>query len=89
MSCTAATTLACVNLKHLFIGSHADNMRDCANKGRFSGRKNRTILTAEDVRRIRDLFSNGISQPAIARYFGVSFWCINAIKRGRNWKSIT
>lgn len=30
---------ACFNPKHLFIGTHADNMRDCVKKGRHDGPK--------------------------------------------------
>ena len=31
---------ACINPNHLFLGTHADNMKDKADKGRISGIKN-------------------------------------------------
>lgn len=46
-----------------------------------SGRKR--TLTAEEVLRIRELKSQGMTQKAIAIRFGVSNACISLIVRGK------
>lgn len=37
--CHTCDNTSCINIKHLFIGTHKDNMIDAANKGKFKGRK--------------------------------------------------
>ncbi len=61
---------SCVRIDHLFVGTHADNMRDMHNKGR-SG--NRRVLTEDQVREIRKIGKRGrYSHGQIAVRFGVS-----------------
>src|SRR5678815_3205705 len=47
----------CVNVRHLFLGTHADNMRDREQKGRanhpYGERSGKAKLTDADVRYIR------------------------------------
>jgi predicted XRE-type DNA-binding protein len=71
----------CTNPKHLFLGTHTDNMRDAARKGRLTsagiprnvGEKNaQAKLSDEQVRRIRELKAAGMKQKDIAPLFGVS-----------------
>lgn len=59
----------CCNPKHLFKGTHTDNMRDCAEKGRAY---TPTRLTNEQVRRIGTLYIDGHHPDDIAGRFGIT-----------------
>ena len=82
---------ACVNPDHLFLGSQADNMADMARKQRGRGKRSvgenhpNSRLTENDVRIIR---SDHRSCTAIAREYGVSIFCISAVKRRVNWRHV-
>ena len=82
---------SCCNPSHLYIGSKADNMRDCLAAGnhrcaRLKGeRHGRARLTTADVVAIR---ASTKSQRATAREFGVSPTCVSAIRLGINWRHI-
>ena len=73
-ACHKCDNKKCLNPDHLFAGTHADNMRDCVNKGRhkhavFSGVNHpRARLSRDQVIAIRN--SNEISKWA--KMFGVS-----------------
>jgi len=89
---------ACVNPRHLFKGSHSDNMKDCAAKGRLgsqthpephqgvnhSGAK----LTDEAVREIRR--SAGIVPiKQMARQFGVHKSIIQKVIKRQRWAHVS
>lgn len=57
---------SCINPAHMYLGTHVDNMRDCANRGRTAGRK----LTDEQVAEIK----------ATARHYGYSLWLLRAAR---------
>jgi len=78
----------CVNPKHLFLGTAADNATDCKTKGRTtSGDKNAAAkLRWPQVREIRRLFALGTkSQLAIAQRFGISQPTVSQIIRYDTW----
>lgn len=82
----------CVNPDHLRLGTHADNMRDSATKGRMSRthqvtgeRHGMSKLTADQVAEIRRLRSSGQTHRAIGKQFGVSHAAIGYIVRGKSW----
>lgn len=82
----------CVNPSHLFLGTHADNMRDKVAKGRAPGRdmrgpKNpRAKLTAQDMKEIRASYSaGGVTQLQLANRFGVNRASIGRVVRGESW----
>lgn len=69
---------ACVNPKHLFLGTRPDNMADMTAKGRRASK-----LTLEQAATIRS--STGPAR-LIAKQFGVSRSLVSHIRNGRVWK---
>lgn len=65
----------CINPDHLFLGTQADNMRDCKEKGRI-----KTILTNKQVEEIKE---STASSNQLALVYPVSAGHIRLIKEGR------
>lgn len=87
--CHSCDNPKCVNPKHLWLGTHQQNVDDAKRKGRLVGGNglrgsaiNKSKLSAEQVREIKTT-----STPAkvLAERFGVSNTAINKIRRGKNW----
>lgn len=87
----------CWNPEHLMLGSHADNARDMASKGRCSFQKQKPAplkgerngqskLTADEVAEIRQLVLDGFSQESIARVYGVRQNMVSRIHTGASWR---
>jgi hypothetical protein len=79
----------CVNPKHLFLGSNADNVRDKINKNRHTfGEKNgRAKLSKSDVNLIRELYALGVmTQVEIGKKFCIAQGNISKICSGSLWK---
>ncbi len=71
---------SCVTPSHLFLGTQRDNLQDASRKGHWGK------LTADDVREIREILSEGDwSRQEIADAFGVRRSHISRIKRGKKW----
>lgn len=81
MVCHRCDVKTCVNPDHLFLGTGADNMADCARKGR-QARK----LSDEDVRQIRSII--GVSHAQVGRYYGVSEVMVRNIRLGKWWRHL-
>lgn len=81
---------SCVNPSHLFTGTQKDNMEDAANKNRVEyGEKHyRSVLTDGDIRKIRQLYSEGIRIKEIAEMFPVNRGCISKIVHRLRWSHI-
>ena len=75
-------TPCCVNPRHLFIGSHQDNMTDKARKGR---NRNNRKLTEEQVLQIKQ---DGRLQREIAKDYGICRQCVSMIKLRQSWKHL-
>lgn len=77
--CHSCDTPRCVNPKHLFLGTQAENMRDRDRKGRGNNFKQK--LSEEQVQEIRDLRAAGVPQSVVAQRFGVRQPTISYIDR--------
>jgi len=81
----------CVNPDHLFLGSHLENMRDRAKKGRSrngdrKGEKHPlSKLRPEDIKNIRD---DERRHHLIAVDFGISRQTVSAIKSRKTWSHL-
>ena len=82
-------TPACVNAKHLSLGTAADNQRDCCNKGRKKAargsRCNLSKLTELQVIAAAHDFARGVFSRHIAQGLGVKRDAILKIMQGRRW----
>ena len=82
----------CCNPSHLFPGTHQSNSDDKISKGRDKHVKGEahgcSKLTGEQVKIIRQLHHDGLSQSQIAIRFGVNQATVGRIARRENWKHI-
>lgn len=90
--CHRCDNRLCVNPGHLFLGTHADNMRDAAAKGRFVlrvGESNPVSrMTEQDVRKIRSLVASGETLRATARQCGCSPGNVSWIVSRKTWRHV-
>lgn len=77
----------CVNPKHLFLGTHKDNVQDCIQKGRRGS--GRALLTVEEVSQIKRQLTLGVSHGVLATRYSVAPSTIGMISIGRNWSEVT
>lgn len=95
--CHRCDNPACVNVEHLFIGTHSENMMDCASKGRRIPGKEfiraalrdkrgaanpRAKLTPQAIDQIR---MSELPVSSLAVLHGVSKASIYNAKSGRTW----
>lgn len=83
----------CINISHLSLGTHKENMDDRDAKGRMpnqSGFDNPNCsLTIEDVIQIKKyLIENNMRQIDIAKKFNVHRTTISEIQRGVRWSEV-
>lgn len=89
--CHTCDTPACVNPRHLFLGTNHDNMQDMVRKGRstfgrFRGSENgNSKLKNETVLEIKKMLREGKSLMNIARQFGISKRTVMDIKQNKTW----
>lgn len=89
-ACHRCDNRACVNPDHLFLGTHRDNMRDMASKGR-SARGERNVgakLCEKDISEIHEMFRAGATTSDVAKRFGVRQESANKIARGVTWSHV-
>ncbi len=69
----------CVNPRHLFLGSNADNIKDRVSKGR----SRKSALGMSAISTIRADRANGVERKVLAERYGVSGPLISAICAGK------
>ncbi len=86
---------ACVNPAHLFLGTHYDNMRDMAVKGRGTAQRYLgeghplARLTNGKVRLIRTMYASGqYVQRELAPIFGISDTHVADIVNRKRWRHL-
>lgn len=87
--CHSCDTPSCCNPKHLFLGTHQENIDDCTAKKRnaFGERQGRRKLNWEQVREIRRLRNQEHSRLAhLAQRFGVTPGTIRYVVENVTWK---
>lgn len=82
--CHRCDVMRCVNPAHLFIGTHTENVRDCAAKGRMSAGQG--ILSLPDIPPIVRRLAAGELHRSIAKDYGVCVGAITSIAVGKNWR---
>ena len=94
--CHRCDNPSCINPEHLFGGTHADNMRDASNKGRFRiphlgvrgeahPRAKLTSALAAEIRAAHVPGKHGHGAPALAKQFGVSVATVTRVISGKAW----
>jgi len=76
----------CVNVEHLFLGTHSDNMKDMAIKGR--GARPGAKLNSKEVSEIRARYKNRIGLKKLACEYMVSPSTIWRIVRKKTWRHV-
>lgn len=92
--CHHCDTPSCVNPKHLFIGTNADNVRDKVAKSRQYHpdpmNNPARVLAPDDVEKIRALFaSHTLTARQLARAFEISDVHVYTIVNRKSWISLT
>lgn len=90
LACHKCDNPACVNVEHIFIGTHQYNQADKIEKGRQSKGETHGIakLTNSNVNEIRKLAASGITHRTIANTFNVKKSAITSIISGRTWSHL-
>jgi hypothetical protein len=95
--CHSCDNPPCCNPRHLWRGSHDDNMADmvvkCRSKAPPSSRPGvdnaNARLTDDDVMQIKRMIARGEQNIVIAPLFGVTHSMVSRIKLGKAWTHIT
>lgn len=80
----------CINPKHLFLGTHDDNMQDMDSKGRRkSGERHyMAVLTDDLVRELRKNYKPGDSWMALEKQYGINRGVLRPAILGTTWKHV-
>jgi hypothetical protein len=81
----------CVNFRHLFLGTHIDNIEDSMCKDRAfvnHGEKNgQAVLTLAIVRKIRRMSKNGASDKDISKSLSLARETVRNVTSFKTWRT--
>jgi len=90
--CHTCDNRRCVNPDHLYAGTHGDNMKDRAARGRTRApvgvRNGHAKLTPGKVRSLRKMVASGVPQHQIAAHFGVHQSSVSKVIHGVVWSHV-
>jgi len=90
--CHSCDNPLCVNPRHLWLGSHTDNMDDMMTKGRsaFGERSGTAVLSEADVYEMKRayLIVGGVTQQELADRYGISRPQVSHIMTGKQWAHV-
>lgn len=82
--CHTCDVKNCVNPKHLFIGTHKDNMLDMHAKGRWrTGNFGDHLKLSQALADV--IYADSRSHQKIADHYGISRTLVSGIKNHKNW----
>lgn len=92
-ACHRCDQPACVNPRHIYLGTHQDNANDATERGRWNHKRGEdnavSKLTNKDVREIVARFNNGESGRAIAADYDIGSSVVHNIMSGKTWSHLT
>ena len=89
--CHKCDVPSCINPDHLFLGTQKENVHDMWEKNRHPAinkggeQSPHAKLTLDNVREIRDMLNNNVTQQIIAEKFNVKQPAISNIKYKKTW----
>ena len=84
-------TRLCINIDHLGIGTAKDNYEDARKAGRHTHGEiqGSAKMTADQVKEIRRLRDESVSQRKVAKMFGIGRTTVAHIERRESWSHVT
>lgn len=88
--CHSCDNKRCINPSHLWLGTHKDNQRDAAKKGRMARGEDQgsAKLTENDIREIRTKRAAGTKRRQLAKDYRVDETTIDNIVKRKSWKHV-
>jgi len=86
--CHRCDNPACVNPRHLFVGTQDDNMQDARCKGRTARGGRLSKLSVRDVGAIYEDLVDGMTHEEVAKRHGTTEPTVRGIAHGRTWKHL-